>query len=638
MAIDLQKYKLPQGTPKTGSIDLSKYQKQPEGASFEQEKPTSFLGKARDFTTSIIGGGKLAEGLGQAIAAPGVQKSLGESQNTAIQQQTEILKRIREARAKGEDTSRLMQALKENQKNIQSVGKSQTNFTDSLATNKEVLGSALRLGGTLAGGALAGGVSTGGSGTLQAGSTLARSGGLSGLFGKGTGLVSGAVRGAGSGATLGAVEGGIQGAGVGLEQNKDAMGVLQSSGTGAGIGAVTGGVLGAVTGGVSGKLASNKAAKEETKRLLANSPDARTAKYALNESGDIVKDKVAREAIKQGVDEGVVATTKKSTPVDRQKMNKMLDILEQRKRDPVYGATNRPSDVLGDSVLDRYKIVQKTNQAAARKLDSVAKNLKGQNVDISQPLNSFVEELDGLGVRFNKGKPVYTGSQIEGLKEPQRIINTLVKRMSESTDDAFDVHNLKRFIDEQVSYGKTSGGLTGKAESILKSLRKGLDSTLDAGFPEYNNVNTTYATTRSAIDDFIASAGSRFNPNDANANARIGTLMRRILSNAQSRTNVLNAMQNLQTVAEANGGKFSDDIIRQTVFLNDLERLFGTQAPTSLAGEVTKGVQKASGIIGKMKSSQGLGDMLLQAGAEGIEKARNINEDGLTKALRELLK
>ncbi len=274
----------------------------------------------------------------------------------------------------------------------------------------------------------------------------------------------------------------------------------------------------------------------------------------------------------------------------------------------------------------------------SKRLDNIAKELAGKKADPSTAVQSFIDDLDSLGIKFEKGKAVYQGSQIEGLTEPQAVIDRIVKRMSEVSDDAYELHNLKKFIDEQVTYGKTAGGLTGKTVNALKGLRHNLDSVLDKSFPEYNAVNTTYSTTRNAIDDFMTAAGTRFNPSDANANTRIGTLARRILSNAQSRAEVLNALQKLQDVAEANGGKFSDDIISQTVFVNDLERLYGTQAPTSLAGEVSKGVQKATGLMGKMKSSEGLGSLALQLGAEGIEKARNITPEGLTSSIRALLK
>ena len=59
---------------------------------FAKTETKGFFGKARDFATSLIGGGKLAEGVGQALAAPGVQRKLSKVQETAAAQQEQIIK------------------------------------------------------------------------------------------------------------------------------------------------------------------------------------------------------------------------------------------------------------------------------------------------------------------------------------------------------------------------------------------------------------------------------------------------------------------------------------------------------------------------------------------------------------------
>ena len=594
---------------------------QTQGNQFELgERSTEGLSGVGKFVLGATGGRKIAEGLGQAIAAPGIQRTLAKEQEETFAMQQKGLELIRAKRARGEDTSRLEKALEGSRELTAFLAGSQQDFGESLVTGKEIAGSALRLG------------------TFAAGGTLGKFATKAFALGKATTFAGGALRGAGAGAATGGVFGGATGAGVALEEGKGTGDVLKSAGLGAGLGVATGGALGALTGGVSGVVQSRRTIREEAERLLRTKPDVTVVKEKLSAQGQVVKDKVAREAIKQGVDEGVVATVKNSSRADKLKMNQMVDILEKGKKDPTFGAVNRPSDVIGDSVLERFKVVSTANKTASKQLDQVAKNLKGQPVDITESVQGFIDDLDNLGVKFRNGKPSFEGSRIEGLTEPQNIINTIVKRMSGVSDDAFDVHNLKGFIDEQVTFGKTSGGLTGKTESILKGLRKALDGTLDENFTQYNKVNTTFSTTKNAMDNFIKAAGSNFDATAPNAEAQIGTLTRRILSNAQSRITVLNSMNKLQEVAKAQGGKFSDDIISQTVFVDDLERIFGPQAKTGLASEVAKGVQQARGVTGKLKSAQGIGDIVLQTSAEAIEKARNINPEGLVKSIRALLK
>lgn len=586
-----------------------------QGNEFE-EKPKGIMAKIGDIGSSIFGGKKVAEGLGMAIAAPELQSQLEEAEQAGSDIQLQLLKTINEKKANGEDTTRLQNALDSLKISQTGTRDVQEDFTGALPSNKEVIGSAVRLAGTAAGG------------TIAKAFTPAT---------KATGVMSGIGQGARVGALTGATEGAIQGAGIGAERELGAGGIAASAVGGAALGGVTGGVLGGVVGGVSGQMNKTRAIKAQQEALLKSKPDSTVAKYTLNGRGKIANDPIAQETIKQGVDESVVATIKGATPADKQKALKALDILEKGKTDAKYKALNRSSDVIGESAMERFNTVAKANEQAGKQLDMVAGSLKGKKVDPTPAVQNFIDELDNLGVKVEYGKAVYKGSDIEGLKEPQRILDAVIKRMTEVSDDANELHKLKRFIDENVAYGKAGEGLSGRAEGIVKGLRANIDELLDTSFPEYNQVNTQYAQTRNAIDNFSDLAGTRFDPKSPNATKKIGTLARRILSNAQSRTDVLDSLDELQKVAQQYGGKFDDDIVTQTIFVNELERLFGTQAPTSLAGEVTKGVRQAQGVVERMKSSQGLFDLALQAGAEGLEKARGINEEGLTKALRQIL-
>ena len=80
----------------------------------EAEKPQTFLGKARNFAAKIVGGGEVARGAGLALAAPSVQRNIDETIDNLTSQQTQIIKELREKRAKGEDTTALTTALKLN--------------------------------------------------------------------------------------------------------------------------------------------------------------------------------------------------------------------------------------------------------------------------------------------------------------------------------------------------------------------------------------------------------------------------------------------------------------------------------------------------------------------------------------------
>lgn len=226
----------------------------------------------------VTGGKEIAQGLGQALAQGKTNKALDQAQSQGIDIQTQLLQRIKEKKAKGEDTSRLEGALQDLGGSIQAEGESREEMLNPEGlTNKEVLGDALQLGATVAGGKIAGGASK--------------------LVGKGTGLAAGALKGAATGVIAGTAEGALQGTAQGLQKNKDAKGVAKDAITGGVLGLAGGAVLGGIAGGISGKIDANKIKKEGFIKDLV-SPKATTA--------------IKEQAIKEGrvTDPGILTKSK----------------------------------------------------------------------------------------------------------------------------------------------------------------------------------------------------------------------------------------------------------------------------------------------------------------------------------------
>ena len=206
-----------------------------------QFKNNPATNKFQDISANIFGGGALAKGLGMGLAAPKLTNTLNEEQLQTEELQLKLIKRIREQKAVGQDTSRLENALKQSKAMSATLSDVGQDFEEALPTNKEVIGSALRLAGTAAGGSLV----------------------------KGAIRASGILRGAGAGALSGIAEGAIQGAGIGLEQNKSSEEVLKSMATGGLVGGATGGISGAITGGISGFLNKRTITKQNFPTELA---------------------------------------------------------------------------------------------------------------------------------------------------------------------------------------------------------------------------------------------------------------------------------------------------------------------------------------------------------------------------------
>jgi hypothetical protein len=79
--------------------------------------------------------------------------------------------------------------------------------------------------------------------------------------------------------------------------------------------------------------------------------------------------------------------------------------------------------------------------------------------------------------------------------------------------------------------------------------------------------------------------------------------------------------------------KIEDDIVNQLIFVNELDRMFGAAAQTSLKGEVASA--KDIGVdIARGKIAQRALDLL----SEKAEELRGINKENAVKAMEELLK
>jgi len=356
-------------------------------------------------------------------------------------------------------------------------------------------------------------------------------------------------------------------------------------------------------------------------------------------------------AINQGFDKGVIAALKNATRTDKNKMLQMVNIMERGKKNKVFAITNRPSDIAGDTLMDRYRAVVAGNRSAGKELDTVAKSLKGKQVDSLPAVQTFIDDLESMGITLNGNlKPIFKGSDIEG-KSPeartaQSIIKTTIERMTDTkAPDAFDIHRLKRFIDSQVTFGKTKAGLPGGSERILKNLRRNLDGILDETFPDYNRVNIKFSETISAIDALQDVAGRKLNLTGPNADKAVGTLLRRLMSNAQSRVRLLDSVGEIESVAARHGGTDlpritgistgKDDLLTQILFVDELDAVFGPVARTSFQGQIDQALKQGAGAV---TTKAGAIDVALGAVGKVAERARGINEAGAFKAIKELLK
>lgn len=347
-------------------------------------------------------------------------------------------------------------------------------------------------------------------------------------------------------------------------------------------------------------------------------------------------------AIKQGFDEGLIAMIREASPVDRQKMLKSLEITEKSKRNLRYGMDERASNIAGRSIMDRYKIVKSRNTEAGQSIGRYAKkNMQSTIVDVEPSVDVFKNALeDKLGITFyetaqeikKNGILNFTKATIEKLPKLEKFLTNIVERMASNRRmTALEVHQFKKFLDQQIDYGKnpaTKTGLAGDTESVVKELRSNLNKMLGDEFPEYGALNKTYSESIDAINELQRLVGQRIDLSSDVAAKQVGTLLRRLDSNAASKGQVEEMVGALDDLGNKYGGSFTDDVRAQVKFAFELDKMFGTSQSGSFSGQIGEA----------LANSPRTSTAVSEAARFAAEKLRGVNQKAAFESMQELLK
>lgn len=408
----------------------------------------------------------------------------------------------------------------------------------------------------------------------------------------------------------------------------------------------------------------------------AGSESRQRAGYALDPyTGRATADPAGRETMRQGFSDRLTAMVSQANDATRAGMARMLD-LQEAGMDNLRDSIHYPSDVLGDGLLRRYDAVEEVRRDAGKRLNAAVKGLADETVDVGAPFQRFAAELDEMGITmdqagardFLNGLTMnpddflrFRGSDIEGMageEAPFRRLMGRVLRMAASGEapTAKEIHQLKKYLDYNISYGKRLEGSSGNTQRIFQNLRHGLDSALDDAFPAYKQANDQYRDAVRPLRALDTYMGSVSEPGMVNANADLGTLVRRITSRARSRVPIMNTMEELDRVAKryttpgtevgpytGGGGRlarevpnFDDDLIAQAHFANELERVFGASANTSFLGDIGKAMEKGA-VDTALQNGGSLWGTVASGVHSGLDYLRGINEDNALRSLRDLV-
>ena len=366
-------------------------------------------------------------------------------------------------------------------------------------------------------------------------------------------------------------------------------------------------------------------------------------------------DPLSSAVLKQGFRPGVIQPMKNASKPDKALMFEMTEIGEKAKKDELFGMENRPGDVAGDLLMGKLDVIRRANKRSGKAIKPITDSMKGKMVDVMEVGEKLSDALDDMGVTLTRGESGkltadYLGSNIEGATALTGRLDNILQRVDRVAGsgeiDAFALHQLKQFIDDQVTFGKNSEGLSGQTERVLKKLRADINDTLGANFPEYAEANKTYSGTIKALDAFQKVAGRQMDLLGDNADKATGTLMRRLMSNAQSRITLLDSLKGIDAAVDqfsAYGGPLriegkggvKNDLKMLVLYADELDRILGAAPRASLQGQF----DQAFGTAARAATSKsGLFEASVDFAGKQFEKAQGINEDNAIKSIKELLR
>lgn len=584
------------------------YASQYDAPTPEKEKKDllGFIGKDAEKVADFTGGKELAQVGAVALNRKFIGKKIDEVQKVQGDTMDRLIDRIKEKEARGEDTTKLKEALKELGVESQKFGDSADELLNpNDLTPEQVVGDALQLAGTAAAGKVAGSIASKATGA--------------------TGLVKGAIQGAGTGVATGAVTGAVEGTAQGLQQDKDIDGVVGDAVKGAGAGAVIGGVLGGLTGAVSGGIKGRKL-NQAVIKAQEDSGLRPTLNQVVQEKSKVDPKfgELVKEAKKQGLNDSEINFLSTVEDPLKPTLREMYTVTTKAQSDPRQ--TVRAADILGKNATEIVKQVQTQNSTAGKAVDTTAKALRGKFVDASPVRDRTLGLLEDAGVTLNdNGSLNWKDSVFNKTPQLQKKLVSTLSDLPAGQTDAYKLHNFKKSIDEVVDYGVNGEGLKGKSANILKAIRNEADTILDSQFDDYNRANTEFKVTRDFIDSVKKVVGKDVDFATPQAEQAFGQSFRSAFSNNKSRPQTLKLIEDLQTIAKERGLKGAENsLLDQALYVNMLEDHFGSQAATGVASEVAKGVKKVKGLVGVLRNPiTGTANLV----ADKIENMQNISPE-----------
>ena len=356
----------------------------------------------------------------------------------------------------------------------------------------------------------------------------------------------------------------------------------------------------------------------------------------------VVTSRAAKEAVKQGFSQKRIDLFNTLGPLDKAKAREMLNIAKRSGTSERFAATNRTTDIVGDSLVSRYNFIKGKKNEAGKRINKVVRKLSNEPVNYDNAVNGLLDDLTDFDVKINYTDGGvnfdFSNSVLSESPVATNLLNNALKRISEkSGQNVRSGHMLKKYLDTELSKPSTSEGLPGNVNAILGNFRRRVNNSIKKEYKEYRKVNDQFADTKGVLDDLQKAVGKSIDLDSNTSGKAAGQAFRRVLSNAQSRQMQIDTIAKMDNVAAKYGAEFKDSVFDQIIVADELEKMFNLAPRKSLQGQIQSGVGQS--IIDSAVSPELTGQRAaVKLFDKAANKARGINDKAAMKAIEDLLK
>ena len=326
----------------------------------------------------------------------------------------------------------------------------------------------------------------------------------------------------------------------------------------------------------------------------------------------LASDPLAQQTIEAWREPGLIQAVKQATPQTRAKMNRMLNIQRRIGQDSSLAAKMRPTDVTGESLVERTDYLQKVLDVNNTRLRNIV-NDKFPTLQVNtQPIvNAYEEMLGSMGItRALDDQLVFEGSQVSQNKNAQNQIMKVENLLREDVPvTARRLHNVKKQLDDILYETQSQGDIARTGKDIMQAVRVAINNTLreaDKDYAQANDIISEILGSYSAVERFL---GKDIRLDDPKAATKLGQEARKLFTNYAARAALTQAIAEIDSTAARYGGRFDDSVTDLAMFANALGHRFDTAATGSLEG-----------LMQKQQKRQALGEAAKEIGKATVDQ------------------